>query len=243
MEIPALYAERDGEFLRAIEPPARGVIPSDHGTTSFRQAAESIPRGDSRGAVTVVDADSLRAGEFLEGVVKRMRVRGSDIWFMTCVRDADDLMDAFNTVAEKVLAPYHMIDGLDSAKDILSVSDAVIPSVFVRNGGAVRGDLRDIMESLESIGFYRMCVVDTDGSVPMGDWEWIADMFPSTIPFVDDPGRISGLGFEDVIAPLRLRSFRRTPPLLPPPPRRTCGPSRISPDGRAIPSPAWQRRP
>ena len=208
MEIPALFAERDDNGLRAIEPPARGVIPSGRGTMPFGQATENIPRGDSRGAVTIVDMDSLRSGEFREGVVKGMRVRGSDIWFMTCVRDADDLMDAFNTTADKVLAPYHLIDGMRSAKDIISVSDAVIPSIFVRNGSAVRGSLRDIMESLESIGFYRMCVVDTDDSVPMGDWEWISDVFPSTIPFVGDPGRVSGLGFRDAIAPLRLRSPR-----------------------------------
>ena len=85
--------------------------------------------------MVVVDSDSLSARRFTEGVVKRMKVRGCDIWLMTWIEDADDLFDAFNTNADMVLGPYHAT-GSDE-------------------------DLSDLAD----LGFYRTCVVDTDDSL------------------------------------------------------------------------------
>ena len=75
--------------------------------------------------MVVVDSDSLSARRFTEGVVKRMKVRGCDIWLMTWIEDADDLFDAFNTNADMVLGPYHATGSDEDLSDILSVSDSL----------------------------------------------------------------------------------------------------------------------
>lgn len=208
MLIPAVFAEHSDGGLRASFPDEGATIPGHGGDVPFAEAAGLIPRGDSRGIAAVVDMDSLRSGEFREGVVKGMRIRGSDIWFMTCIRDADDLMDAFNTTADRVLAPMHLISDESEARDIVSVSDSVIPVVFASGKSALHGrwnvaDVRGALMKLESLGFYRVCMLDADGSVADDDWSWISDQFPSAVPFVSDASRLDGYGFEDVIAPLR----------------------------------------
>lgn len=208
MLIPAVFAEHRGGGLRVSFPGEGETLPGRMGDVPFAEATGLIPRGDSRGVAAVADMDSLRSGEFREGVVKGLRIRGSDIWFMTCIRDADDLMDAFNTTADRVLAPMHLISDEDEARDIVSVSDSVIPAVFASGKGALHGrwgvtDVRGALMKLESLGFYRICVLDTDGSVADDDWSWMSDQFPSTVPFVSDASRLDGYGFKDVIAPLR----------------------------------------
>ena len=213
MLIPAVFAEHRGGSLLVSFPDVGETIPSHRGGIPFQEAVGLLPCGESRGVAVVSDMDSLRSGEFEEGVVKSMRIRGSDIWFMTCIRDADDLMDAFNTTADMILAPMHLISGEDDARDIVSISDSVIPVVFASKNGVMHGrwdvsGVRDAATRLESLGFCRICVLDADGSVGRDDWIWIADQFPSAVPFVSDPSAVDGCGFRDAISPLRRTSPR-----------------------------------
>lgn len=208
MEIPAIFAAAgtDGGLL-AISPEDGSCLPSAGCRTApFGDAAGRLPRPDGREPAVVADWTSLTAGRFDERVVKAMRVRGRDVWFLTWVADADDLMDAFNTTADTVLAPYHSMDGRDAMEDIVSISDSVMPAVFVRNGTALsRGrapsGLRETLDTLDGIGFGRICVVDADSSVTPYEWGRILESFPSCVPFVADASAAEG--FRDVVTPLR----------------------------------------
>ena len=152
---------------------------------------EATPMGivrEARAPAVIVDAESIGTGRFGERVVKNMRVRGADIWFMTHIEDADDVFDAFNTNADMVLAPYHTIRSDADLEDIHSVSDSVIPVVFVKNSKGLvsrrkTGDVRDILDRLTDAGFYRTCVLDTDGSVTETMWTDLHDDNPSAMPF------------------------------------------------------------
>lgn len=192
MEIPAIFASCPGQGMTASESWFRGVRPVVCGrTTPFDEAASEVPRYDDRTPVVVVDSDSLSARRFTEGVVKRMKVRGCDIWLMTWIEDADDLFDAFNTNADMVLGPYHATGSDEDLSDILSVSDSFVPAVFVAGGRAVmrragRDSVPDALSRLADLGFYRTCVVDTDDSLS-GSWETLRDDFPSAIPFTRSP--------------------------------------------------------
>ncbi len=208
MKIPAIFAEyRSGRLLAAF-PPEGSAVPESHGKVGFSEAASLIPREDSRSPAVVVDTGSILSGCFDEGVVKEMRIRGADIWFMTCVRDADDLMDAFNTTAEMVMAPAHLISDEKSARDILSMSDCVIPAILVSggrptDGGIALGDIDATVRRLESLGFCRLCIWDSDGSVPETEWQRLADSVPSAVPFVPEISAAERCGFQTLICPLR----------------------------------------
>ena len=208
MKIPAIFAEYRGGRLLAAFPPEGSAMPESHGNVGFSEAASLIPRDDSMSPAVVVDTESILSGSFDEGVVKEMRIRGADIWFMTCVRDADDLMDAFNTTAEMVMAPAHLISDEESAKDILSMSDCVMPAIMVSggkpaNGGIALDDVGATARRLESLGFCRLCVWDSDGSVPETEWERLADSVPSAVPFVPEISAAERCGFQTLISPLR----------------------------------------
>lgn len=249
MDIPAVFAVDRGpeEELGVLAVPAGSAVPSDGVACGFREATSRIPRGDTRGAVAVIDWTSLRRRTFSEGVVKRMRVRGLDTWFMTCVSDADDLVDAFNTTADIVLGPVHLVDGDGALADILSVSDSFIPAVMVEEGMPREGDGRDLwaeLARLERVGFYRMCVIDSDGSVGDGTWEDLHDSYPSAVPFVPSSPEASSAGFKDRIAPLELRADPIRRPRRPPgSPRIRSYRCRISPAAPATTCRASPRTP
>lgn len=210
MEIPAVFASCSGESLLASDAWFRGLSPDTRGrTVPFQDAVSRLPKSEERFPVVLADLDSLGGQEFREGVLKRMKVRGRDIWFMTWIETADDLFDAFNTNAEMVMGPLHAVLSDVDLADILSVSDSFIPVVYAVDGRAMVGGRRrptvpEKLDELADIGFYRVCVLDTDGRVPGYDWERIADEHPSAIPF-DNGNRTDGMGFGTVIRPLDLR--------------------------------------
>lgn len=190
MDIPALFASFSDDALHSHEAWFRGTRPVVRGTSvPFGEAVAGLPRGEDRGTVAVIDLDSLSLCRFTEGVVKNMRVRGHDIWLMTWIEDADDLFDAFNTNADMVLGPLHAVSSDSDLRDILSVSDSFIPTVFVEGGRILgtsrREDVVDAVRRLHDIGFSRACVLDTDGSVTDGEWNDVFDDMPSAVAFAD----------------------------------------------------------
>lgn len=190
MEIPALFASHADGGLAAWSAWFEGTRPMvSGGPRPFDEAASALPRTDQRMPAVVADLDSLASGTFREKVVKEMRVRGRDIWLMTWIETADDLFDAFNTTAEIVLGPCHAAASDADLEDMLSVSDSFVPVVFVSDGEAIvrkgrRTGVYDTLSRLTDMGYYRTCVLDTDGSV---DWEKVMDSFPSAVPFTRRP--------------------------------------------------------
>ncbi len=189
MDIPAIFASHRADGLVAVPAWFDGVRPVAVGApVPFDEATASIPRSEERLPAVVVDFDSLSERTFSERVMKTMRVRGSDIWFMTHIETVDDLFDAFNTSADIVMGAYHSSVSDAELEDIHSVSDSFVPVVYAVGGRAVLrqgkpGDLLVTLSALADIGFYRTCVLDTDGSVTEATWEEIFDGFPSAVPF------------------------------------------------------------
>ncbi len=148
----------------------------------------------------MVDADSIAMRGFSERVMKEMKVRGSDIWLMTWVEDANDLFDAFNTSAEMITGPLHVVASQDDLEDIVSVSDSFVPVVFAMMGEAVdmggrHSGIYDALGRLADAELYCPCVLDTDGSITDDGWESILGGFPSAIPFIrraPAPGHFGG---------------------------------------------------
>lgn len=189
MEVPAIFAADTGNGLVALDAWFQGIRPTVSGVEEpFEDSAGRILRSDSRSPVVVVDTESLARGTFTTGVVKDMKVRGCDIWFMTCIETVDDLFDSFNTTADMVMGAYHNVESDAELEDIHSVSDSFVPTVFIVDGMAVQRNgttenISAVMSDLIGMGFYRMCLLDTDGSLTTGSWDAILEDHPSAIPF------------------------------------------------------------
>ena len=193
MQVPALFAAVTGDGLVALDAWFQDTRPTASGRSEpFTEAAGRVPRSDERSPAVVVDMDSLARGTFTAGVVKDMKVRGCDIWFMTCVETVDDLFDSFNTTADMVMGPYHCVESDAELEDIHSVSDSFVPTVFVVGGRAVLrkgaiGDPSRTLSDLSEMGFYRVCLLDTDGSLTEENWRAVLDEHPSVVPFTRRP--------------------------------------------------------
>lgn len=202
--IPAFFVTTDDGTLLTAEGRFEGRTPVMTGDlVPLSEAVGSLPRGERRRKIIVCDVSSLRRRELVPDVLKRMRARGFDIWFLTWIEDADDLFDAFNTTAETVIGPYHASASDADLKDMLSVSDSYMPAIFVEKGDAIsrsgsRERLDRVADGLFRIGFPDIVVVDTDDSLSDDDWERMSDR---VIPFVR--GISADIRSERMIAPFR----------------------------------------
>ena len=144
-----------------------------------------IPRVPYRAPVLIMDVKGLQKDTINPLILRRWRMRGVSTWLMTCVRNADDIIDAFNSDADKILMPYHKVESVDDLYDIISVSDSAIPTLFVSEG-KVQCDygrsMKDILDELRDIGYIDVAVIDTDGSLSFDDWKEISS-YGNIIPY------------------------------------------------------------
>lgn len=206
MTIPALFAVSSGNTL-SVRDTFFDCLKVGIGPEYDYKAVSSKFKDTVRKPVVVVDSNSFNSECFDETVMKKMAIRGNDIWFMTHIECVDDVFDSFNTVAENLLAPLHTIADYDELTDILSVSDSVIPAIFVNMGkgidiNGISADPIDILDKIIDIGYGRVCVVDTDDSIGGDIWSAIYDEHPATLPFVSKQNDNVYFGdFRNIITP------------------------------------------
>ncbi len=208
MYIPAVFARHRDSAITLSEVHFRRTIPIADGPTHPLSDIAGKLDHEARMPLVVVDLNSLAQRYFCEKIMKHLRVRGAYLWMMTYIETADDLFDAFNGNAERMISPYHASLSDADLMDILDVSDSFIPAVYAVSGMGVRrkgrrAEIEDILGDLRDMGFYKTCVVDTDMSVSEEKWRYIADEYPSAMPFpVRGSIEIPGVEFEDIIVPV-----------------------------------------
>ncbi len=155
-------------------------------------------RIDRKVPFLAVDVRGIAEGEFRADVVKNIRVKKYKIWLMTCVKDADDLFDVFNSEADTILVPYHLTSDED-LKDMHSVSDGIVPAIV--NSRLITPRMcspESALEKLVSLGFDSAAVIDIDGTMGPGQWDrlsGIAEILPYSekVPVVAERRFISAL--------------------------------------------------
>ena len=203
MEIPAIYSVfKGGEVMSA---PVR----FDGARISFESEPERLAysadeEGD-RGQVLVVDVRGLGRRWMDERLLTNARFPGSDVWFLTHVRDVGDVFDCFIGGAARLLLPYHTARRGRVMREAYELSENCVPVVFVSRGRALCGggrtaDVGAAVEELAGIGYREVAALDTDSSLGEGDWAHLRDRLPGLIPFVRSRGSVAAGGFKDVIA-------------------------------------------
>jgi len=111
-------------------------------------------------------------------LLKGMKVRGKNIWFLTCVEKVEDVFDAFNTDADELLIPYHTVASDDELREIHAVSDRSFPVLFVRNKMTYTGkgmkDTKKIVNKMTDMGFTSVAVFDLSGTLTEEDWNLLS---------------------------------------------------------------------
>jgi hypothetical protein len=189
--IPAIPATNDAEHdIMAGKMDFNGVEPRIFSPNEdYAQLTRALAKkSGERSPLLVIDVKGLQRHTINDVLLKEMKVRGMDVWLMTYIERVDDVFDAFNTDAEIVLAPYHAVLSDDELKDILRVSDSVIPTVFVLDGKAQCRDGTDdvvvTVTKLRKMGFSTVAVIDIDGSMTSDVWKTVsakAEVIPYAI--------------------------------------------------------------
>ncbi|MCL2786597.1 MAG: hypothetical protein FWD81_05215 [Methanomassiliicoccaceae archaeon] len=155
--------------------------------------------------ILVADVRGMQKRDITPGVVKRVRMK-HELWMMTGVRDAGDLMDAFQSDAGKVIVPYHLTSD-ELLREMTELSDCCIPALFADRGAVhMRGkknDLRSVVRTMESMNLRKVLVFDQSGD-NVRTWEAASGLADTVIPFIPsgtDTDAVHRLGFGDIMVP------------------------------------------
>ncbi len=168
----------------------------------------SADESEERRPVLIVDVKGLSRRELDDRLMTNMRFPGSDVWFLTHIRDVEDVFDCFMGSAVKVLVPYHTTRNDEVLREAFEVSENCMPVLFVSQGMVICRDegTKDIMSAVSEIagiGFKEIVLFDTDSMLGMYDWVALNNMFPGLIPFVRSKGLpIGDAGFPAFIVDL-----------------------------------------
>ena len=205
MRIPILPMTSDADneillgkvYFDVLTPRMKGEM-SKLVMTKVKQA-----ESEERQTALVMDVKGLQRKNLNDVLLKRLRIRGTNVWFLTNIESVDDVFDAFNTDAEAVLVPSHTVRSPEEFSDILDVSDSVIPVIFVRKRNAVMfgtgTDYRKVIDRIKAFGYGTVAVFDLDDSIPEGDWPILCqrcDIIPCSLTNSISAERFEEMGFE-----------------------------------------------
>ena len=114
--------------------------------------------------IILLDVDGF-SERFLNGeIVKEVRIKGRDLWFVTYVENIEDVISALTGAFSGLGIPMHTVKEEDLMDHASEMSDSVFPVAFVRNGTEIstgrRPDELEIM--LREQGLPRLVCIDMD---------------------------------------------------------------------------------
>jgi hypothetical protein len=159
---------------------------------------------DKSTPMLVVDVIGLEKRDIEPEILRKIRPK-REMWFMTGIRNAGDVMDAFHGDIGKLVVPYHMTsDAL--LKEMNELSDSCVPALFADGKGVHmsgrRGDLKTVVRTLERTGFRKMILFDVSGSSAEYTFGSLSDLADTVIPYAsskEDADVIHETGFKDVM--------------------------------------------
>ncbi|MCL1978758.1 MAG: hypothetical protein FWG60_01170 [Methanomassiliicoccaceae archaeon] len=202
MEIPAIYCVFKGGEVRSAQVRIEGTALSFE--TEPQTVAFSAEGSEERMQVLVADVRGLGRRGLDDRLLKKMKFSGSDVWFLTFIRDIEDVFDSFMGNIVKLLIPYHTTRNDLVMKEAFEMSENCIPVLFVSKGMVMcrRGqtkDLRTAVEEMARIGFREVAVLDTDSMLTAYDWTSLNDRFPGLIPYIRKKDAMESAEFQNII--------------------------------------------
>ena len=193
MDIPAIYSVfRNGE-VRAAPVNIEGKDISF--VSEPVPPAYSSEESDERMPLLIADVRGLGRRELDDRLLTNMKFPGSDVWYLTHIKDVEDVFDSFMGDVTKVLVPYHTTRNDIVMEEIYEVTENCFPTLFVFHGKVIcrREQTKDIgtaIGELERKGFSEVVVMDTDSTLRRDDWLYLYEKYPGVIPFVRNKDRM-----------------------------------------------------
>lgn len=149
----------DGDLPKISEPiPLKDAL-----VKAYNSTQEDDP-------IILLDVDGF-SERFLNGeIVKEIRIKGRDLWFVTYVENLEDVISALTGAFSGLGIPMHTIREEDLMDHASEMSDSVFPVAFVRNGTELSSGRRpDELElMLRGQGMQRLVCIDMDSIEAQG---------------------------------------------------------------------------
>ncbi|MDR0335302.1 MAG: hypothetical protein LBH69_05415 [Methanomassiliicoccaceae archaeon] len=144
-----------------------------------------------------VDVDGVRKKDLSGELLRKIRSK-HELWLMTGIRNAGDVMDAFHGSASRIIVPYHFTsDAL--LREIIELSDSCIPALFAeRDDVYAKGkkkDLRSCIRTLTNMNFRKMIVFDAAGGSVR--WDGLHEFTDVLVPYAATVGDAEALHKEE----------------------------------------------
>jgi len=151
--------------------------------------------------ILCVDTEGMKKKDITPELLRKIRSK-HELWFMTGIRNAGDVMDAFHGDINKLMVPYHFTsDAL--LKEIIEISDSCMPALFAENSEVYakgkKKDLRGCIRTLTNMNFRKIIVFDVGNEAR---WDSVRDLADTVIPYAPDTDRACALhkeGFDNVL--------------------------------------------
>jgi hypothetical protein len=206
MDIPAIYSVFKGGEVRSAPVMIDGKVITFE-SEPVRPAISS-EGADDRMLALAVDVKGFGKEKMDDRFLMNIELRGFDVWFMTHIKDIEDVFDSFMGDIAKLLIPYHTTRNDMVLEEAFDMSDECIPVVFVSQGRAIcreyqTKDIGEAAEELARMGFSEIAVFDTDSMLRKDDWTYLRERHTGLIPFVrKKDGMIEDIGFQKIISDL-----------------------------------------
>jgi len=203
MEIPTIPLRISGENILASHMSFEGSSPSmTANTVGFNDLMSSLSNVCTKDLpILAVDIDGIRKKDIIPELLRKIRTK-HELWYMTGIRNAGDVMDAFHGDINKLVIPYHLTsDAL--LREIVEISDSCIPALFIERGEPhVRGkkkSLRNCIKTLMNMNFRKILMFDVSGDNIWGDLRDLVDTVIPYAPSIEDADALRRIGFRDVL--------------------------------------------
>jgi len=203
MDIPVIPVRIDGTNMLSSHITFSGTsVSMTDNTVCYGDLVSSLSKVCGKETpMLIVDAKGMQTDDIIPEVLRSVRIK-HDHWMMTGIRDAGDVMDAFQGNMSKVVVPYHLTSDT-LLREMVEISDSCIPALFTdRKGVHMKGagkGIRSVIKVLEGMGIGKVLVFDVSGDDGWGSMKDLADII---IPYASDTydaEKIHDLGFPDVM--------------------------------------------
>jgi len=178
-------------------------------TVSYRDIMNSASKACGKEIpMLIVDVKGIQKEDIDPNVIRKIRSKGNELWLMTGVRNAGDMIDAFCGDVSNVMVPYHMTDDL-LLREMIELSDSCIPAIFAERDkiymNGRKRNINDVLKTLMNMNFDKIAVFNISGEDDDHVYGNIRDFSDVVIPYVTsgddyDIRKMNDLGFDDIMA-------------------------------------------
>jgi len=203
MDIPVIPVIIDGNIMASHMIFNGASISMTDNRIGYGTLVSSLSKVCSKDTpMLVADVKGMQKRDIMPDLLREIKMK-NEAWMMTGIRNAGDVMDAFQSNVNKIVVPYHFTSDV-LLKEMIELSDSCMPALFAERGSVYakgkKKDLRTVVRTLTDMNFRKVILFDvSEKGSGTNDLRGLED---NVIPYADTNESADALhksGFADVL--------------------------------------------